>query len=274
MTWWAIEVGPGGTRPDVVAERLASLTGQAVEERSAELVVGFAADAASAAGIAAELRTTFGRQLWVRVGAIEPVDWSSRWREGMRVHRVGRLALGPSWLLEPGPGRVVIDPAMAFGTAEHGSTRGAIALLDRHLPTGATVLDVGSGSGILSIAAIQLGAARAVAVEIDAEAEPFALENAVRNGVADRVDFLTGDARLLIPLLGRRDLVVANILRDANVELLPAIAGALGPDGVAVFAGMESAERPLFLDPLAAAGLIVTDEIADGGWWAVAARYR
>jgi len=145
-------------------------------------------------------------------------------------------------------------------------------LLDRHLQPGDVVLDLGSGSGILAIAAARLGAARATGVELDAEAEPVALGNALRNGVADRVDFVTGDALALAPLLGPVELVLSNILRAANVELLPAIAAALAPEGVAIFAGMEREERELFLPALAEAGFVWLDEAADGAWWAVVAR--
>lgn len=272
MSWWAIEVAPGAATPDHVAQQLAALTGQAVEQRSPGLVVGFAADAAGASTAVEGLRQRFGAGLEVRVAQVPAVDWTVRWRDGMARREVGRLSVGPGWLLDPGPGRVVIDPAMAFGTGEHGSTRGAIALLDRHLSQGAAVVDIGSGSGILAIAAAQLGAARAIGVEVDPEAEPIAEDNARRNGVADRVRFVTGDAAVLLPLLGPCDVVVANTLRSINTALLPLVAAALGSRGVAVFAGMERPEREAFLASLAAAGFEAMDEVVDDGWWAVAAR--
>ena len=145
-------------------------------------------------------------------------------------------------------------------------------LLDRHLRPGDRVLDLGSGSGILAIAAAQLGAARATGVELDPEVEPIALGNAARNGVADRVSFVTGDAAALAPLLGPVELIVSNILRSANTELLPAIAAALAPAGIAIFAGMEEDERELFLTALSGAGFARFDEAADEAWWGVAAR--
>ena len=154
------------------------------------------------------------------------------------------------------------------------STRLALALLERLVRPGDLVLDLGSGSGILAIAAVKLGAARAVGIEQDAEANLVAARNAERNGVAGAVEFLEGEAGDLAPLLGPADLALSNILRSVNTALLPALAQALRPGGIAVFAGMEAAEAPLFLPTLGPAGFTVLEELADTGWWGVAARRR
>jgi ribosomal protein L11 methyltransferase len=194
-------------------------------------------------------------------------DWGPR--------RIGRLTIVPSWLPEaasPGPTTVVLDPETAFGSGEHGSTRAALTLLERFVRTGDHVLDLGSGSGILSIAAIKLGAASAIGIENDPEANQVAVRNAERNGATRRVEFLEGDAADLTPLAGPADLVVSNILRTVNTVLLPAIIASLQPGGLAIFSGMEQQESALFLPALARAGLTKRDEVADEGWWAVAAR--
>jgi len=107
---------------------------------------------------------------------------------------------------------------------------------------------------------------------MDAEANEIAARNAERNGVADRVTFLEGDAADLAPLLGPCELLVSNILRSVNTRLLPAIAAALVPGGLAVFAGMEEPEAELFRPAFADAGFTPVDETVDAGWWAVAAR--
>jgi ribosomal protein L11 methyltransferase len=136
------------------------------------------------------------------------------------------------------------------------------------------VLDLGSGSGVVAIAASVLGAARVTGIELDAEANEVAARNAERNGVAERVTFLEGDATDLAPLLGPCELLVSNILRSVNTRLLPAIASALAPGGLAVFAGMETAEADGFRTVLTRAGFTLVDETVDAGWWAVAARRK
>jgi ribosomal protein L11 methyltransferase len=134
------------------------------------------------------------------------------------------------------------------------------------------VLDLGSGSGILAIAAVKLGASRAIGIETDSEANEVAARNAGRNGVESRIEFLEGDAGDLAPLAGPADLLLSNILRTVNTALLSSIVAALRPGGIAIFSGMEETESALFLPSLAGAGLELLDEAVDTGWWAVAAR--
>lgn len=272
MSWWAVDATADPASRDQVATWLVARTGQAVEERADGTIVGFAADEPSARTLETELTSWFGASVRARARVVPDVDWTDHWRDGIQVRRIGRLVITPSWLPPPGDARAVVrvDPEMAFGTGEHGSTRSALALLERFLRPGDLVLDLGSGSGIIAIAAVVLGARRAAGVEIDAEAIPVAMANAEKNGVANAVRFLEGDAADLTALLGPADLIVSNILRGPNTALLPVIRAALGPGGTAVFAGMEVAEAPLFRPELERAGFAVSAEIDDEGWWAVA----
>ena len=280
MSGCALDVrGPDEVR-DAVAAWVVERTGHAVEERPDGTLVGFAPSEPEAEAVLRELRAAFGVDVGGSSRPLADIAWEKRWREGLGPRRIGRLTVAPSWAVPatcyPLPvtslAPIVIDPETAFGTGEHGSTRTALLLLDRHLRPGDRVLDLGSGSGILAIAAARLGAARATGVELDAEAEPVAVGNAARNGVADRVAFVTGDAAALVPLLAPVELILSNILRSANAELLPAIAAALAPGGTAIFAGMEREERELFLPALAGGGFAWFDEAVDGAWWGVAAR--
>jgi ribosomal protein L11 methyltransferase len=279
MSWWAIDVRTTPERRDWLSAWLVARTGQAVEEREDGTLVTFAGDEDAAEGLLTEidaaLRATGGRPVDTACRRLDDVDWSTRWREGLGPRRFGRLTVVPSWAEEaaaPEGATVVLDPENAFGSGEHGSTRAALTLLERLLRRGDRVLDLGSGSGILAIAAVRLGAARAVGVEEDAEANVVALRNAGRNGVAAGTEFVEGDAASLAPLLGPADLLLSNILRTVNGRLLPAIRAALRPGGTAIFSGMEEAEAGLFRPLLPEAGFEVVAETVDAGWWAVAAR--
>ncbi|MEO7985572.1 MAG: 50S ribosomal protein L11 methyltransferase [Gemmatimonadales bacterium] len=263
MTWWAIDVRTAPDRREQVGAWLVARTGQAVEEREDGTLV-------------AELNRAEASPPKMSLRRLETVDWSIRWREGLGPKHFGRLTVTPSWVagVDPiNPCTVVLDPESAFGSGEHGSTRAALTLLERHLRPGHRVLDLGSGSGILAIAAAKLGAAVAIGIEHDAESTPVAHRNADRNGVSDRVTFLEGEAGDLAPLLGPADLILSNILRTANAALLPAIGAALERDGLAIFSGMEEMEAVDFRRSLGTAGFEVRDEAVDEGWWAVAASH-
>lgn len=274
MSWWAIDVRTAPEQRETVGAWLVARTGQAVEEQADGTLVTFADSEEGAERLVAELHAGADPSAHATRRPIEPVDWSTRWRHGLTARRIGRLTVTPSWVPAPeGDGPVVVvDPETAFGSGEHGSTRAALALLVRHLRAGDRVLDLGSGSGILAIAAVKLGAARASGVEVDTEANDVARRNAERNGTADRTGFLDGDGGDLAPLLGPVELLLSNILRTVNTAFLPSIAAALAPGGVAIFAGMEEPEAELFRPALAARGFQVIDETTDAGWWAVAAR--
>ena len=273
MSWWAIDVRPDPSRREWVGAWLVARTGQAVEERDDGTLVTFAEDERAADALVAALAVEGEAPVATSRRPLEPVDWTTRWRDGLGPRHFGRLTVAPTWIeLPPGDGpAVVLDPESAFGSGEHGSTRAALTLLERRLRPGDRVLDLGSGSGILAIAAAKLGAASAVGIENDAEANLVAWRNAERNGVTAVVDFLDGDAGDLAPLLGPADLLLSNILRLVNTALLSAIVAALRPGGLAIFSGMEELEAPLFRPVLETAGFAVLDDVTDTGWWAVAA---
>jgi ribosomal protein L11 methyltransferase len=274
MTWWAIDVRTSAGQRDSVGAWLVARTGQAVEERDDGTLVAFAADEEAVAALVEELGRAVDAPVVIEPRRVESTDWSTRWREGLGPRKLGRLTIIPSWLPEasaPDPLTIVLDPETAFGSGEHGSTRAVLTLLSRLLQPGDRVIDLGSGSGILAIAAIKLGAARAIGIEIDPEANEVAARNAARNGVSDRVEFLEGDAATLAPLVGPADLLLSNILRAVNTALLPVIVRVLHPGGSAIFSGMEQPEAREFRQTLTDAGFRLVQETLDAGWWGVAA---
>ena len=223
----------------------------------------------------------------VEVGISPDVDWSEAWKHGIHAHHLGALTVSPPWLAE---GRdpattVIIEPAAGFGTGEHPTTRSVIRLMQRVLKKGDVVADLGSGSGILSIAAAKLGARQAVAIEMDDDSNQNAAENIERNGVQDVVSLLPGDASLLLPLVAPVDLVLANIISSVLLPLMPimrtALRGAKAPNkltqdagrrtqevsGFVILAGILTTERTMMLDALKE--WTVVEEDAEGDWWAV-----
>jgi ribosomal protein L11 methyltransferase len=277
MTWWAIDVRTAPEARERMGAWLVAKTGHAVEERDDGTLVTCAPDERSAEQLIGEIaRTAHGAASQASRRRLEPVDWTTRWRDGLAARRFGRLTVAPSWsdpAYADGP-LVVLDPESAFGSGEHGSTRAALTLLERLVRPGNRVLDLGSGSGILAIAAVKLGASLAVGIDSDADANVVARRNAARNAVQEQVEFLDGEAGDLAPLLGPVDLVLSNILRSANTALLPAIASALGPEGTAIFSGMEVTEAALFRPALESAGFSGLEDVTDAGWWGAAARRR
>jgi ribosomal protein L11 methyltransferase len=275
MSWWAIDIRTPAEQRDSMGAWLVARTGQAVEEREDGTLVAFAPDERSAEVLEAELGRKVDQAVKTQRRPVDSTNWSTRWREGLGPRQIEQLTIIPSWLPEasnPDPLTIVLDPETAFGSGEHGSTRAALTLLARLLRRGDRVLDLGSGSGILAIAAIKLGAARAIGIELDPEANEVATRNAVRNGVADRIEFLEGDAGALAPLLGPADLLLSNILRAVNTALLPVIFESLRPQGLAIFSGMEHAEAEEFRRSLSDGGFTVVQETLDAGWWGVAAK--
>jgi ribosomal protein L11 methyltransferase len=206
----------------------------------------------------------------VRQTALGEVDWSTRWVTSVGVQRIGRIAVAPPWRSDDISNAeipILIEPAMAFGTGEHETTRGVLALMQSLVEPGTLVADLGSGSGVLAIAAAKLGAGRVVAIEMDPDAIGNAMENVERNGVAAQVTVLQGDAAALLPLVAPVSLVLANIISSVVIELSPLMHRALPPGGRAVISGILVNEREHCLSSLAVDGWILESELREGEWW-------
>lgn len=206
----------------------------------------------------------------IAVSETPVVDWSL-WRANVAAHTLGRLTVTPPWLAsESDPATtIVIDPAMAFGTGEHATTRGVLRLMQQVVRDGDTVADLGAGSAVLSIAAVKLGASRVAAIELDPDATANAQENIERNDVASRIRFIEGDAAVLLPLVAPVRVVLANIVSSVLVVLLPEIAAALTTDGQAILSGLLHEERDWMLAQLATHGWTVEAEDVEDEWWSV-----
>ncbi|MCS7293798.1 MAG: 50S ribosomal protein L11 methyltransferase [Chloroflexota bacterium] len=195
-------------------------------------------------------------------------DWQTSWREFFGVVRTGSpVTVVPTWVEHtPAPGEVVIrlDPGQAFGTGHHETTRLCLAALAAAVRPGCRVLDVGTGSGILAIAAAKLGARSVDACDIDPVAVDVARANADANGVADAVRVVLGS--LAAAADGAYEVAVANINTEADVALAPALAAALTPGGVAIVSGFLAGDLPVVGRALRAAGFALRAARHEGEW--------
>jgi ribosomal protein L11 methyltransferase len=205
----------------------------------------------------------------VEVATVAAVDWSVAWREHLTAVEAGPFVVAPPWLAGglPPERAIVIEPAMAFGTGDHPTTRSLLRLLADDVRPGDHVADLGAGSAVLSIAAAKLGAARVWAIEFDPPAIPNAELNVARNGVADRVHVLEGDAGALLPVVAPVRVILANIISSVLVELFPTMRAALVPGGVALISGVLTRERESLRSVLSADGWQVDEELIEGEWW-------
>jgi len=200
-------------------------------------------------------------------------DWAEVWKRHYHTLRIGeRIVIAPSWEepeVQPGDVVIKLDPGMAFGTGTHPSTQLALRLLERYIRPGIEMLDVGTGSGILAIAAVKLGAARVLATDIDPEAVHTAQDNINLNGVSDAISVQVGS----VAETGQFPLVLANILADVLAELLlhEDLAARVADDGILILSGIIKQRRDVVDLALRAAGLMVVDVVEDGDWIALAA---
>ncbi|MBW3534299.1 MAG: 50S ribosomal protein L11 methyltransferase [Gemmatimonadetes bacterium] len=273
--WLVVSVAVPPDDDGLVTEGLLLLGGRAVEEREGRAVTHLPeppAGQVSVEALEARLRALTGLAgLDVRLTWQEQEDWAETWKRGLAPRRItDRLVVTPSWC-EPerrdGDLVVTVDPGMAFGTAEHGTTRGCLRLMDGTVASGERLLDVGAGSAILAVAAALLGASEVTAMEGDALAVPAALENVERNGVADRVSVEeTWATAEDLPLRGPVDGLMANIESGVLRPLLGAFADTVRPGGWLVLGGILAGEWEGFAAEAAAAGWTQEAVDADGEW--------
>lgn len=169
-------------------------------------------------------------------------DWLTEWKDGLEPVRLGRLTLTPSWhpAAHSRACTVVLDPGMAFGTGHHATTRLCLSVLERADVSGRRILDVGTGSGVLAIAAARLGATEVVAVDVDPEAVSVAALNADRNQVV--VDFRVGSLEVALED-GPFDIVVANLSTDLVLGSAAALLTLTVPGGLLVVSGVAATRR-------------------------------
>lgn len=222
--------------------------------------------------------------LELQTSSMQNEDWENNWKQYYQPIPIGqRLIVLPQWMAEQTQTDripVILDPGMIFGTGAHASTQMCLAALEQLVQPGDSVLDLGSGSGILSIAALRLGAGCAIGVDIDPKAEDIARENAAMNGLdasvftAQTGDILS-DPDLVAHLAARQyQLVLANIVADVILPLSSVVPRLLAPNGAFLCSGILETRLAEIEAALSDAGLEITGRQSRQDWCCLTARRR
>lgn len=279
-------VASGGTTVEPAYDLVDEGLGARVDPSRPVTVRGYvpARDASAAETAAAEVAEALGHlQAFglrtigdLRTRIVHEADWAEAWKAFFPVLRIGRrIVVRPTWRRhrrKPDDVVLALDPGMAFGTGLHPTTRLCLSMLeeiaDQGALDGATVLDVGCGSGILAIAALRLGAARALGVDTDPVAIEATLANARRNALARRLHATPGS----LPVAdGPYDVVLANLIAGVLVPLAPDLRHALRPGGVLLASGIFIDREAEVVAAFRSAGLVVSGRSAEGDWVALEA---
>ena len=231
-----------------------------------------------------EIEGRFGSEadlgrLYAEDNIVDDNDWKDKWKEFFKPSRVtDRIVVKPTWedYQKEGDELVLeIDPGMAFGTGTHETTSLCMKLMEKYLGDDAAerkVLDVGCGSGILSIAAALLGCRKVLGVEIDEDAVRVAAENTEKNSVGDRVRIQQGDLAKGIDFTA--DIVVANLMADLVVMLTPDVKNHLAENGVFISSGILVEKEDAVTEAIRNEGFEIIEIAEDGEWCAIACRAR
>jgi ribosomal protein L11 methyltransferase len=202
-------------------------------------------------------------------------SWANEWKKYYRTVRVSeRLTVKPVWEeyrpSSPDEQVIELDPGMAFGTGTHPTTMLCLKMIEKYVRPGMDVVDVGCGSGVLSVAAAKLGAARVLALDLDPLAVEKSGENIRLNGLEDRIEARQGD--LLKGVCRTSDLIVANILAEIILKLVYDLPRVLMPGGVFIASGIIAEKAEVVDRALRENGLVVLETVHQDGWVAIAAK--
>lgn len=239
-----------------------------------DLIVTYAGSKAEAGRIGAELeqfQTTLKEaglapEISCDSSPLPEQDWNEVWKKNFSPIDVGRnLTIIPSWL-EHATDRIplIIDPGMVFGTGHHESTRSSLVLIERLSDAGSkkSFLDIGTGSGVLAIAASRLGFQELLAIDID----PLAVDAAQRNVIANSLGNILVREATLSDISGRFDMIAANLLSEILISIASDLATHLEPNGVAVLSGILLGQEDDVKKAMQKAGLRLMEELVDGTW--------
>lgn len=201
-------------------------------------------------------------------------NWAESWKKAFQPMRLGRhIVVKPGWCdyaMQAGDKLIEIDPGMAFGTGTHETTGMCTQLIEKYVRDGMKVIDVGTGTGILAIAAAHMGARDVLAIDIDRMAVRVAEENVRANGFADTIHCVAGD--LLENVDQQADVVIANIIADVVMMLASPVKRHIVDGGMFICSGIAKERKSEVMDALRAAQYDILDDLERGGWCAMACR--
>lgn len=218
--------------------------------------------------------------LLLTMNGVADSDWENNWKQFYKPMEIGeRLLVIPEWEEAEESDRVklILNPGLTFGTGSHATTRLCLTALEKHIRGGETVLDLGCGSGILSIAALLLGAKHAFACDIDEKCETVAYENAALNGIGHdvytvRTGDVIGDEKLKAEIGGGYDIVVANIVADVIIALAPHVRPYLKEGGLFLCSGIIDTRAEEVREKLTENGWEVFETRSSEGWYSYLCR--
>ncbi|MFZ4619024.1 MAG: 50S ribosomal protein L11 methyltransferase [Bacteroidota bacterium] len=203
---------------------------------------------------------------------IQHRNWNEEWERSIQPIQVSdRFVITPSWhpVTDSTKTIIIIDPKMTFGTGYHETTRLMIRMMEQFIRPGSTVLDVGTGTGILAIAALQLGARHAVGIDIDEWSMDNGIENAQRNHVEDKIEIRIGSMDVVTE--PSFDIILANIIRNTILDLLDGMLAKVAPNGTILFSGLLTNDRTIIEEALNQRGFNVTVVLQENDWIGMAA---
>lgn len=207
----------------------------------------------------------------ISTNSIKEQDWATAWQKYYHPMKVGKhIIICPEWEdcdINTGDVLLKINPGMAFGTGTHETTRLCLELLEKHVKKGSSILDIGCGSGILTVASSLLGADKSIGVDIDELAVKTAYENAQLNEVSEKTEFICGD--LTEKVTGKYDLICANIVAEVIIRLSTIISDFMHKDSVLICSGIIDEFEQDVIQALESSGFCIIEIIRENGWVAL-----
>ncbi len=279
--WYEIKIQANMETSEIISDVLFGLNANGIIEEN-DLITGYIPVEISTDELKNKIKTSLNH-LFVETGEesfpkieinlIRDIDWNSEWKKNYKPLRVSdKLMIRPSWLETPDdapPVVIEIDPEMAFGTGTHATTRLTLQLLEKYIDKNENILDVGTGTGILAIAAALIGAKKITAFDIDPIASETARKNSKLNHVPVSIEFFTGtlDAINKSPF----DLIMANVNRTVILNILPLLSKMLDYQNILLLSGILKTEEHLIKHALQDNKLVINEVLAEDEWVAFSA---